>query len=810
MAAVVALVVCVGCLLTDHLRWATHRTTEVQALSEAEAAAQQDAASAPALERLVERQTSQSLRLRNRERVLGITAVAAAALLVVATRRPAGTKPPLPATLDRCMPRAPVEPLSDPAETPVDPNRGDDQTAPEVDLIPLREIVDRVGREAHRLIPLLHAVQAEYRYLPPAALDELCYLTEVTPTQLAGVASFYARFRTKPCGKHLVEVCRGTACHVAGADRVLEELKRGLGIAPGDDTDPTGQATVETVGCMGCCNLAPAVSQHGELVANVSVEDLPEIIAHCLDKSKRRSGGYRPFRKKTAAPIESGTPLLEGPSGLPNVVTAGWRAGAHSTLEDYERSGGFAALARCVSALSPEEIIDQIEQSGLRGRGGGGFPTARKWRVVSQQSGEKYVVANGDEGDPGAYMDRSIMESAPAGVLEGMLIAARAIGANRGVVYVRNEYPVAVQRMRETVDQMRSKGYLGKGILGSSLEFDVEVVEGAGAFICGEETALIESVMGRRGTPRSKPPYPAESGLWGRPTLVNNVESLACVPWILRHGASSFAALGTESSKGTKVFSLAGKVRRGGLVEAPMGVTIRQLIEEYGGGVAVGRRFKAVQIGGPSGGCLPAELSDIPIDYDALRQQGAIMGSGGLVVLDDTDCMVDVARYFLEFTQQESCGHCTFCRVGTRKLLDLLERLCAGKGTRRDLSEIESLAVSVAHGSLCGLGKTAPNPVLTTFRHFRDEYEAHLEGRCPAGRCKSLISYHVTQDCVGCTLCAQHCPVAAIEPTPYRQHVIDLDRCTRCDACRTTCPEQAIVTTSPASPRRRKTQPNAA
>ncbi|MCA9151891.1 MAG: SLBB domain-containing protein, partial [Planctomycetales bacterium] len=480
------------------------------------------------------------------------------------------------------------------------------------------------------------------------------------------------------------------------------------------------------------------------------------------------------------------------------IVTGGWNFIARGGLDEYERQGGMAGFAKCLS-LTPEQLIQEIERSGLRGRGGGGFPAARKWQIVHQQQGEKFVVANGDEGDPGAFMDRSIMESAPACVLEGMLIAARAVMATRGVVYVRNEYPLAVERMRAAVDELRDKGYLGDKILGYDFSFDVDVVEGAGAFVCGEETALIESVMGRRGTPHSRPPYPAESGLWDRPTLVNNVETLACVPWILRHGGEAFAALGTVGSKGTKVFSLAGKVRRGGLVEAPMGTTIRQLVEQYGEGVTPGRQFKAVQIGGPSGGCLPAALADTPIDYEALRDLGAIMGSGGLVVLDDSDCMVDVARYFLEFTQKESCGHCTFCRIGTRKLLDLLEKLCAGKAARRDLDEIELLANSVRLGSLCGLGKTAPNPVLTTLRYFRDEYEAHLAGRCPAGRCKALIDYRVTRDCVGCTLCAQHCPVAAIEPTPYRQHSIDSGLCTRCDACRTTCPEHAIEIISPAT-----------
>ena len=434
-------------------------------------------------------------------------------------------------------------------------------------------------------------------------------------------------------------------------------------------------------------------------------------------------------------------------------------------------------------------------------------------------------------------MDRMLLESFPYRIIEGMGIAARAVGAKEGFFYIRAEYPLAVERIGEALDRCRQRGLLGQSVMGTDFQFDLSIKEGAGAFVCGEETALLASIEGRRGMPRLRPPYPADVGLWNKPTLVNNVETLAMVPWIFRHGAEAFARIGTAKSPGTKVFALAGKVRRGGLIEVPMGITLRRIVEEIGGGVAesscagvakrrrtsphprplsqrergdvtrplsghrpkVGRergdspRLKAVQIGGPSGGCVPAELADTPVDYDALAGVGAIMGSGGLVVLDDADCMVDIARYFLRFTQDQSCGKCTLCRVGTRRMLDILDRICEGNGKAADLDELERLALTVKAGSICGLGRTAPNPVLSTLRYFRGEYEAHIAGRCPAGRCKSLVHYRVTDDCIGCTLCAQHCPADAIPMTPYAVHRIDQEKCTRCDTCRRICPEEAIV-----------------
>jgi NADH-quinone oxidoreductase subunit F len=546
-----------------------------------------------------------------------------------------------------------------------------------------------------------------------------------------------------------IRIGMGSCGIASGAEAVRDALVR-------------AGATVKTVGCNGMCHREPlveVVEADGRVLTYGNAT--PE-----MAKSIVRRRGWQ-----AEAPALQGQRIVLENCGIVDPLN----------IDDYLERGGYRALT-----MSPEEVIAAISESGLRGRGGAGFPTGRKWALArSQPSAVKYVICNGDEGDPGAFMDRLVLESDPHRVLEGLAIAAYAIGASEGYLYIRAEYPLAVRHTREAIRQATERGLLGG--------LRLEVREGAGAFVCGEETALIQSLEGKRGMPKLRPPYPVERGFRGQPTLINNVETLASVPWIVRHGAAAFAALGTGNSRGTKVFALAGKINRGGLIEVPMGVTIRQIVEDIGGGIRNGRAFKAVQLGGPSGGCVPARLADTPIDYDALAQTGAIMGSGGLVVLDDRDCMVDIARFFLKFTQSESCGKCTFCRIGTKRMLEILERLCQGQGRPDDLDKLETLADYVSRGSLCGLGQTAPNPVLTTLRYFRDEYEAHLhERRCPAGRCPALIRYRVNANCIGCTLCAQACPVGAIAYRPYERHAVDDQLCTRCDMCRQACQDDAI------------------
>jgi len=467
------------------------------------------------------------------------------------------------------------------------------------------------------------------------------------------------------------------------------------------------------------------------------------------------------------------------------------------SLTDYVATGGYEGMRKALTDMTAEEVVQEVKDSGLRGRGGAGFPTGLKWSFCANQDQEmKYVVCNADEGDPGAFMDRSVLEGDPHAVLEGMVICAKAIGASFGYIYCRAEYPLAIHRLEVALAAARESGYLGKDILGSGFDFDMKVKQGAGAFVCGEETALFASIEGERGMPRIRPPFPAESGLWGKPTNNNNVETYANIPWVLNHGAAAYAAYGTEKSAGTKVFALTGKIAHGGLAEVPMGTTIEQLVFNIGGGIKDGGEFKAVQMGGPSGGCIPAAMKDTPVDFESIPKTGAIMGSGGMVVMDDSTCMVDIARFFLEFTQEESCGKCTFCRIGTLRMLEILERLTMGEGNTEDLGRLTELSVRIKEASLCGLGQTAPNPVQTTMKYYLSEYEAHInDHKCPAGSCLPLVDFSVIEEnCNGCSLCAKNCPVDAIEGKAKEIHFIDQELCVKCGKCITSCNFNAILT----------------
>ena len=464
-------------------------------------------------------------------------------------------------------------------------------------------------------------------------------------------------------------------------------------------------------------------------------------------------------------------------------------------IEEYIAVGGYAATKKVVTSMTQDEVIEEIKISGLRGRGGAGFPTWFKWNAAkANKADQKYIVCNADEGDPGAFMDRSVLEGDPHSLIEGMIIGGYAMGARDGVIYVRAEYPLAIHRLEIAMAQAREKGFLGKNIFGSGFDFDLRIKAGAGAFVCGEETALIASLEGERGMPRLKPPFPAAKGYWQKPTNINNVETYANVAWIIANGGAAFGAMGTDKSKGTKVFALAGKIKKGGLVEVPMGLPLRDVIYGIGGGIKKDKEFKAVQMGGPSGGCIPASLIDTPVDYENINKTGAIVGSGGMIVMDETTCMVDMARYFLDFTRKESCGKCNYCRIGTKRMLEILERITKGEGKDGDIELLEELAYKVKDGAMCGLGQTAPNPVLTTIKYFRNEYEDHIYNKkCTAASCKSLISFNITDDCRGCTACARKCPVGAISGEKKEKHVIDQDVCIRCGRCEENCKFDAIV-----------------
>lgn len=611
-----------------------------------------------------------------------------------------------------------------------------------------------------------------------------------------------------------IRIGLGSCCVAGGSEKVRIALQKSL-------NELGSTIPVKNVSCVGVCHQTPLLEiilpgKAPALYAKVQAEDVEAIVARHIPAQKKLFA----WKRKAARWFESlyasdsvkkpqdyaldaeGEALSAFMKGQQRLATEYCGEINPLDLDEYIRLGGFQAFESCLDSFKTRahedaavhtKIIEEIEASGLRGRGGAGFPVATKWRAVRAAEAEKkYIICNGDEGDPGAFMDRMILESYPFRVIEGMLIAALATEAQEGIFYIRAEYPLAVERVTEALQRCIQAGYLGDRIRGSSLSFHIRVVQGAGAFICGEETALIASVEGRRGTPSLRPPYPAQKGVYDSPTLVNNTETLALVPWIMRHGAKAFSALGTEKSAGTKVFSLAGKIVRGGLIEVPMGMTVGAIVEEIGGGVADGRKLKAVQIGGPSGGCIPASLAHTPVDYEALTEAGAMMGSGGFVVLDESDCMVEMTQYFLSFTQLESCGKCTPCRVGSKRMLEILDRLCAGEGKEGDLEQLMELASVMRSMSLCGLGKTAPNPVLTALRYFREEFEAHINGKCPAGKCKALIRYFITDDCIGCTKCAQVCPSGAIEMKPYEVHHIDDALCVRCGECYQICPVDSV------------------
>lgn len=589
-----------------------------------------------------------------------------------------------------------------------------------------------------------------------------------------------------------VLVCGGTGCTSSGSEQIIKEMEARL-----KENGLENEIKVVKTGCFGLCALGPImiVYPEGAFYSRVTVDDVKEIVEEHLLK------GRIVKRLLYDETVHEGSDEIKSLNEVKfyekqmRVALRNCGVINPENIDEYIAFDGYKALGKVLTEMTPQQVIDEIKASGLRGRGGGGFPTGVKWQFTAQAQGDqKFVACNADEGDPGAFMDRSILEGDPHSVIEAMAIAAYAVGANQGYIYIRAEYPIAVQRLQIAINQAKEYGLLGKNILGSDFDFDLELRLGAGAFVCGEETALLTSIEGMRGEPRPRPPFPAVKGLWMKPTLLNNVETYANVCQIILNGAEWFSGIGTEKSKGTKVFALGGKINNTGLVEIPMGTTLREIIEEIGGGIPNGKKFKAAQTGGPSGGCIPASLMDTPIDYDSLIAIGSMMGSGGLIVMDEDNCMVDIAKFFLEFTVDESCGKCSPCRIGTKRLYEILDKITRGKGTMEDLDRLEELCLSIKEGSLCGLGQTAPNPVLSTLRYFRDEYIAHVrDKRCPAGVCKHLLNYTIIADkCKGCSACSRKCPVGAISGEIKSPFIIDSEKCIKCGACMDTCKFGAI------------------
>ncbi len=589
-----------------------------------------------------------------------------------------------------------------------------------------------------------------------------------------------------------VLVCGGTGCTSSGSQQIQEILKSEI-----EKAGLSKEVAVVQTGCHGLCALGPImiVYPEGTFYSMVKPEYIPEIVSEHLVKGRV----VKKYVYEETVENEEIKPLAETAFYKKQHRIALRNCGVINpeNIDEYIATNGYAALGKVLTEMTPEQVIQVILDSGLRGRGGAGFPTGKKWQLARnlvQDGGQKYVCCNADEGDPGAFMDRSVLEGDPHAVLEAMAIAGYAIGASQGYIYVRAEYPIAVERLKIAIGQAREYGLLGKDIFGSGFDFDIDLRLGAGAFVCGEETALMTSIEGNRGEPRPRPPFPAVKGLFARPTILNNVETYANVAQIILNGPEWFASMGTEKSKGTKVFALGGKINNTGLVEVPMGTTLREIIEEIGGGIPNGKKFKAAQTGGPSGGCIPPEHLDVPIDYDNLIAIGSMMGSGGLIVMDEDNCMVDIAKFFLEFTVDESCGKCTPCRIGTKRLYEMLDKITKGQGTLEDLDKMEKLCYYIKENALCGLGQTAPNPVLSTLRYFRDEYIAHVvDKKCPAGVCKALLSYNIDPaKCKGCTMCARQCPAGAISGTVKNPHVIDQTKCVKCGACMSTCKFGAI------------------